>query len=376
MKQKMLIAAKYLGFFAFGLLIVVVTVYMAFPVERLKPMIERELSQGGRYQVTIGSLSPAFLAGITVKDLVLISPPERPKDKPDRLVIEEATVRYSVWGLIFGRSKITFSAKAFGGTIEGSTEKRKKVRYITLDVKSMDFKKTPGVAKAVDLPMKGKLSIRGNLTIPPEGLRKAEGKLTLRCAKCTIGDGKTKVKPKFGKRPGRYDPVADKGVTLPEIKLGRFGGDIVIKNGKATFSQFEALSSDGEATLLGSLSLREPFIFSTAQILFKFKFSDEIKKQKPTTLGIESFLGQGKRSDGLFGFCFTGRLRGMIPRPCRYSPVDKGGGARRGGRRGDHGFGRGGRPLHGPGRPRPPYTGPRGRLGKDRPAPRGPAYRP
>ena len=133
------------------------------------------------------------------------------------------------------------------------------------------------------------------------------------------------MKPKFGrKRPGRYDPVREKGVTLPKIRLGRFGGDIEIKKGKAEFSQFEALSSDGEAKLIGYVLLREPILFSTVQAVFKLKFSEDFKKRKPKILGIEASMARGKRSDGLYGMCITRRLKNIRFRPCRYSAAERG----------------------------------------------------
>lgn len=358
---------KYAGYVFFALMVMLFTVYAAFPYERLTPMIKRQLSQGGRYQVTIGSVGPAFLAGVTLKDVVVTTPAERPKDKPGRMVIKEAVIKYSIWALLTGKSEVSFHLTALGGEIEGSTEKTKKRRIIELEIRDIDFKKTPAIAKAVDLPMKGKLSGKGKITIPSEGLRKAEGKFTLKCKKCSVGDGKTKVKIKFGQRPGRYNPMADKGITLPRFHLGKFGGDIVIKKGKAEFSQFEAFSKDGEASLVGHLLLREPFIFSTAQLLFKFKFSDDVKKRKAKVLGIETGLARARRSDGFFGYCFSGRLKHMRPRPCRYSPVDRHSGRRGVGRRGGPG-GRGfrrGRRRGDRGRGfMPPRPGGRGHLGR------------
>jgi type II secretion system protein N len=320
-------ALKYTGYVAFGFFVLVVTAYLSFPFNRLKDLIAEEVSQGGRYKVTIGSVGPAFLAGVTLRDVELVSPPEKPKEKPSRMRIDEATVKFGLWSLMAGEPEVSFDVEAFGGTIEGETQKSDGTRRIEFEVSNIAFDRMPGLSKSVGIPMSGRVSGRARIKIPRDGLRKMDGKITLRCKGCTFGDGKTKIKPKFVRsRPGKYNPVAEKGVTLPKIRLGRFGGDIEIEDGKASFSQFEALSPDGEAVVDGYILLREPIVFSTVQAVFKFKLSEEIKKRKPKVLGIEASMARGKRQDGYYGMCITRRLKNLRFRPCRYSAAERGGG--------------------------------------------------
>jgi len=354
MKRHIFTVGKYSGYTLFALFFIVVTTYMVFPFDRLKTLIARELTQGGRYEVSIGSVSPAFLMGITLKDVVFISPPEKPGEKKSKMEIERATVKFGIFSLLKDSPDVSFDVEAFGGRIQGETQKIKKTRKIKVDFEDISFKQIPGISKAIDLPMAGSVTGRGNIKIPPEGYRMMEGKLTLNCKNCSIGDGKTLVKPKFARqRPGRYNPVADKGVTLPKIRLGRFGGDINIKKGKAEFSQFEALSPDGEAKLIGYVMLREPIIFSTVQAVFKLKFSEEFKKRKPKIMGIEASMARGKRDDGLYGMCITRRLKNLRFKPCRFSAAERGKGRGPAGRFGGRTRGRTGR--------RPPTTGRRKR---------------
>ncbi|MCD6498123.1 MAG: type II secretion system protein GspN [Deltaproteobacteria bacterium] len=333
MNRKLTKALKYGGYSVFAIVVLFVSAYMAFPFERLKDLITKKLSQGGRYDVTIGSVSAAFPIGVSLEDLVMVSRPERPKEKPSKMVIDQATVSFGFFSLLSGRPEIHFSVETLGGHIDGKTrEDADGGRFIQFAFSSIEFEHLPGLDNAVDLPMDGTVSGSAKLTIPKAGMRKSKGKMTLACHGCSVGDGKHKVKFKFAKRPGHYDPLAEQGVTLPRLRLGKFGGDIVIKRGKATFDQFEAFSPDGEAQVLGSIMLRDPVAFSSVLALFKFKFSDDLKKRKPKTIGIESSMGRGRRADGMLGLCVTGRLKKPRFKPCKTSPVERGGG-RFGGRK-------------------------------------------
>jgi type II secretion system protein N len=357
MSTKIVKVLKYLGYAAFAFAVLVIAAYMAFPFDRLKTLIAEELAQGGRYKVSIGSVGPAFLTGVTLEDVELVSPPEKPKEKPSRMRIDRATVRFGLFSLLGGEPEISFDVEAFGGTIEGETQKKNGTRRIEFAVENISFDRIPGISKAIDLPMSGRVSGRAKIKIPREGLRKMSGKITLRCKGCTIGDGKTKVKPKFMRnRPGKKRNVfAEKGVTLPKIRLGRFGGDIEIEKGRASFSQFEALSPDGEATLQGYVLLREPIAFSTVQAVFKLKFSEEVKKRKKKLAGIEASMARGRRQHGFYGMCITRRLKNLRFRPCRYSAAERGRSRSNVGRRRR--------------RRRPPIGGRRRRRGVRRPQP-------
>ncbi len=325
MSRRLIKILRYVGYGVFALVVTLVSTYLAFPFGRLKDTVAQALSQDGRYDVTVGSVSGLFPLGLALDDIRLVGRPERPGDKPDKLVVDKAEIRIGVFSLLKGSPKIAFSLDAFKGHIEGSTTKSDKERSLAFSFRDVAFAHLPGIAKAIDLPMAGRVSGDVSLTIPKrDGLRKAEGHLRISCSDCSFGDGKHKIKPKFMARPGKYNPVAEQGVTLPKIRLGKFGGDIEIKKGRAEFKDFEALSPDGEAQLLGYVLLRDPLAFSSVQALFKFRFSDELKKKKPKIVGIEASMARGKRRDGMLGMCISRRLKRLRFRPCKSSPVEFG----------------------------------------------------
>lgn len=331
----------YLGYSAYASIICLMTIWLLFPYERLKQMIAEAIDSDGRYEVTIQDVGPAFPFGLEITGIKIVSPPEKKGEKPGKLYVDRAKVFVSPFSIFSDTKKVSVEIDALGGHIETDVETKGKAKKIKIKFSGVSMAKLPGIAKAISLPMTGSFNGSGHINIPKEGLRRADGKFTLACKSCTLGDGKTKVKMDFQPkhlRKRRPNLLATQGVTLPKVRLGRFGGDIEIKRGKATFRQFESLSPDGEAFLLGFITLRDPFPFSNVDAYFKFKFDEGLKKREPLWIGIEGGLVKGRRADRYFGFSIRGRFKDP-PRfmPARFSSVERHydrKGSRRGRRRG------------------------------------------
>ncbi|MDY0002071.1 MAG: type II secretion system protein GspN, partial [Polyangia bacterium] len=292
-----------------------------------KSFVIQKLDAEGRYQITIEDVGPAFPIGLTVKGIRMVSPPEKPGEKPSVMEIERLKFTVGIFQIFSKDRKVDVEIDALGGHIEAEVESKGKARKLKLKFDGVSMKRLPGISKAISLPMTGGLNGKGWIEIPEDGYRSAKGKFNLACKACTLGDGKTKVKIDF--RPEHLkktvaDPVATEGVTLPKVRLGRFEGQIEIERGRAMFKQFEALSPDGEAQLLGTVALREPFPFSNVDAYFKFKFDEGLKVKEARWGAIEGSLGMGKRADGWIGFSVRGRFKDPPQfRPARFSSVER-----------------------------------------------------
>lgn len=317
----------YGGYPLYALVVCIISVYVFFPYDQLKRFVIQKMDAEGRYQITIEDVGPAFPVGLTVTGIRMVSPPEKPGEKPGVMDIDRLKFRVGLFQIFSKDKTIDVEIDALGGHIEAEVATKGKARKMTLKFEGISMKKLPGIAKAISLPMTGGLHGKGWIEIPEAGYRNAKGKFTLACKSCTLGDGKTKVKMDF--RPEHLkkkiaDPVATEGVTLPKVRLGRFAGDIEIERGRAMFKQFEALSPDGEAQLLGTVTLREPFPFSNVDAYFKFKFDEALKTKEPRWRAIESSLGIGKRADGWIGFSIRGRFKDPPQfKPARFSTVER-----------------------------------------------------
>ena len=327
MKPILRSVGKYVGYAAYAMMVCVVTIYLFFPNERLKQLVAQQVNSDGRYDVTVESASLSFPPGIQASGIKIISPPEKPGDKPGKLYIDRFVFRPGLFSMLTDTKRYTVEIEMIGGRLDVQVATTGKAKQIDIKFSSLSMRKLPGIAKAISLPMTGTLNGSGGIKIPAEGLRRAEGKFTLACKSCTLGDGKTKVRMDF--RPEHLKKkhpnwMAKEGVSLPKVRLGAFGGDIEIEGGKAMFQQFEALSPDGEGFLMGTITLREPFPFSNVDAYFKFKLDEKLKDKEAKWKGIEAGLAKGRRSDRYFGFSVRGRLKDP-PRflPSRYSSVER-----------------------------------------------------
>jgi type II secretion system protein N len=327
MNPRLRSALWYGGYGVYTLAVFVIALYAFFPYSRLRRYVARQIDSDGRYDVTIDRVGPSFPLGLEISGITIVSPPEKADEKPGKLVVNRATVNLSLWSLVSSTKTITVKVEALGGKAETVVETTGKKKSIRVSFTGLSMGQLPGLAKAISLPMGGALTGSGKITIPADGMRNAEGKFTLKCKSCTVGDGKTKVKmdlrPEHLKK--HYDPVAEQGVTLPtKLRLGVFGGDIEIERGRAMFKRFEAYSPDGEAVLMGTIALREPFVMSTVDAYFKFKFDESLKTKDAKWGPIESFLIRAKRSDSQYGFSIRGRLKDP-PRflPAKFSTVER-----------------------------------------------------
>ena len=287
--------------------------------------IADELSRLTGYDVKLSSVSLSGLSGLELGGLVFEERNPKNPDQPTRIKASSLKLDVELFNVLRGRRAVAFDADTLGGRIQGRVVEEKKRRRVDLNIENIKVDQIPGMSSAITLPLTGRLDVRGFFDLPPDGLKSADGKIRLSCKKCVMGDGKAKVKASFVATPN--DPGsaawAKEGFTLPPLSLGKFEGEVEIKKGKATFRDIAANSPDGEAELSGYITFRTPIKFSTTNLYFRFKFSDDVKKRHPNLEGIElSLAARGKRADGSFGISMTGQLHSMRFLPARTGVKD------------------------------------------------------
>ncbi len=280
----------------------------------LKERVKREIDRSSGYQVEIGTVELSGLSGLRIHELVLTDRQPKNPEKPEKIRIQKLDVRAGLFSLFGKKKKVNFEAAMLGGKITGDMALGKNSREVRVDIQSVKVDLIPGMDTAITLPLTGRLTASGNLIMPREGLKGADGDFTIACRYCVMGDGEAKVKAKFIAVPNNPASAAwaKEGFTLPPLELGRFSGKMEIRKGRATFKEFIAKSDHGEAELSGNITFRDPVKTSNAAMYFKFKFSEEVKKEHPNLEGIEiSLQAKGKRSDSFYGIQMTGMLGSM-----------------------------------------------------------------
>ena len=125
----------------------------------------------------------------------------------------------------------------------------------------------PGVKETINMPLTGKLKLELELASETGRYADANGFMTITCAECVAGDGKTPLKV-------AGNAFLSGGLTLPRTRIGDLGGRVAVEKGTAKLQGVESKSPDGEVALEGEIILHDPLSSSTVNLYLRFKLSD------------------------------------------------------------------------------------------------------
>jgi type II secretion system protein N len=317
---------RWIGYPVFVFFVFFVFLYLTFPWEKLKYRVEGYLASSGEMEVSIGSLGPAPLLGVSAENVALTLKP-KPGEmlsqpgggaKPPpvtKVRLDEVTVRFGLFALLGGGVDVSFAVAAFGGELDGRYRADKKKTWSArFEASKLELGRLPFIQGAVGLPVAGTFSAKADVEIPEGRWSDASGLVEIECESCSVGDGKAKLKV-------AGNPLLAMGVTLPQLRLGRFGGKIKIEKGVATLENVSAQSPDIEVALEGQFMLRTPFPYSNAQAYLRFKISPELKKRDAKFELLENGMANAKRADGFFGLRVDGPLRALRFLPSSLGPA-------------------------------------------------------
>lgn len=305
-------------YIAFGLLVFVVALYLSFPYDRAKEAAIGWISKNLDMDAEIGSAGPAFGLAIGFQDIRLRTRPLT--GKPTRFTVESAKVSLSPFSLLTASKAVSLTADAFGGKIaldfQGTPGKKAAPFAIELHAQDIAAGDLPMVKEAINLVLSGTLKLDGEIKSETGKFADAKGAIAFACADCVAGDGKTPLKV-------AGSAFLSGGLTLPRVRLGQLNGNIAIDKGTAKLQGVETKSPDGEATVEGDITLRDPVGNSAVNLYLRFRLNDAFL-QKASSLGmiLQTAAASAKRPDGAYGLCLSGRLaQWSPPRPCPTSPI-------------------------------------------------------
>ena len=325
---------KWIGYPVFTIVVFMVALYMSLPYDKVKQIIEDKLSADPSMEVTIGELGPAPLIGLAATQVRIrftskpkpgmpaapAAPDPAGKEKGDKkpaakvIVLDQVKVKSGILALLSGKIDIRFAVEGLDGTVEGQYKANKKKGWsIKTEVKGLNLKEATLIADALGLPVTGLFSGDVDLKVTKNNINTATGSIQLEIDKCTVGDGKKKLKI-----PGNAFLKA--GLTMPRINIGKLGGLIKVQKGQGTFQKFQSKSKDMELALEGKFALRKPMGFTTADAYVRFKIDPTLKKKHAVFELLEGQLRSAKRSDGFFGMRITGIVKNLKVKPSRLGP--------------------------------------------------------
>jgi type II secretion system protein N len=280
---------------------------MSFPYDRAKDAAIRMASKNLDLDVEIGSAGPAFGA-VVFRDIRARTRPTT--GKPTRFTIDSAKFSPSIMALFSSSFPFSLAMEGLGGTIEidqkGAPGKKGPFRT-ELVVNDIDMAEIPGVKEAINMPLTGKLRMELQIASETGRYADANGFMTITCADCVAGDGKTPLKV-----PG--NPFLAAGLTLPRTRIGDLGGRVAVEKGVAKLQGVESKSPDGEVALEGEIALHDPLPTSTVNLYLRFKLSDAfLQKASSVQMILQAAAASGKRPDGFYGMRIGGTLGRLSP---------------------------------------------------------------
>lgn len=301
-KNQLISFVAYAGFFFFCF---VVAAYFTFPYHRVRDLLVSQVASP-TMTLSIGELGPHWLTGVELHDVKLTRASAVAGEEPSHIELDEATVSISPLAMLFGTTKMQFSAAVGDGELDGSYEGSDAgPHHIEAELENMDLGRL-GLGAYLGVPLKGLASGPLDVTIA-EKPAETQGEMTLAIDGLVLGDGKAKVKL----------PSVPGGFTLEAINAGKLDLKLTIREGVATIEKLEAKGKDVELSGSGSLSLLWPLTKSRADIMLGAKFLDAYKKRNDRTKMIFELMDNNPSikaatgADGMMRFKVAGPVTAL-----------------------------------------------------------------
>ncbi len=311
------LALRIVGFTLLGLVTFVFALQLTFPYHRVKDKIIEALS--AKYQVTIGDVERGIIPGrMYFKSVRLESRPEKAGDAVNSFYISELEVDLGLLALIKGTASVDIDATIGPGHLKGNISISQDMTSIDLEGTDLPSGSLP-IKEGIGLPMSGKIAFKFALDLPNEksktgkaapNWQKAEGNMVFECPSgCTIGDGKTKLKPKL--KNARSQAFANDGIEFGKVNVDSMLVKVSIKDGKMTLTEFDTKSQDGQLKVDFEATLAPSFSDSMVAGCLRFKGSEVLAKREPKTHAAISTTGANLGPDDLFHIRLDGKFKDM-----------------------------------------------------------------
>ena len=305
------------GFVVLFLVTFVFALQWTFPFDRVKDKVVEVLS--AKYEVEINGVERGLIPGrVYFKSITLRTRPTKPDDVATTFYIERLQVDVGLFALIGGTASIEIDAKIGSGHITGTIGLAKDETSIHIDGDDLNSKLLP-MKEAIGLPMAGTIDFTFNLELPNQKLKtgraganwtKAVGGATLTCPKgCTIGDGKTKLKPKL--KNNRNQAFAEGGIELDPLNMQSLSLKVDISKGHLKVTKFDTKSEDGELHVDFDMTLAQAIDESTVAGCLRFTGSQALLKRSARTHAAISTTGAPLGPDNLYHIKLDGKVKEM-----------------------------------------------------------------
>ncbi len=307
-------ALVYVAYPTFFLTCFLVSLYLTFPMDVVKPRIVEELTRQlnarknpgpygkpGRILVndlTLWRVTGIQMTGVTVFDVTTDPDPASP------IELDKVQARVGILGLLRKTLNITFNVEAYDGTASGNVvlagEGFRELKLLKAEADGISWGKIAVIRDKLKVPTAGHVGGDVDLTLGKD-IKEAKGVIHLRGEGLGLGPGEVNV-PAFG------------ALTLPKVDMGKLTGEITVADGKTAGPPITLVGQDVQAAADVPTQLKTPVDNSPLNGMFQFKLSEAFLKSNPkyaTVFDLTPQLKNARDEEGVFHF----RLKGVLARP-------------------------------------------------------------
>jgi type II secretion system protein N len=315
-KERLLKYARYgnlVGYPLFYLLCLLLFGSLAFPYSKLRDHIvasynAQQRATGGQQELQIDELSGYWLSGARARGVRLFMAASEPGQPPQKIELDEATIRYGILSSLFGDGDLTFALNAFGGEVSGSYETHGKDTVIEATLEAIGIGRFEPLVGLLGVPLQGTLGGNVRLVMPEGRASKGSGSVSLQIKDALVGDGKAKIKG---------------ALALPPIAVGTLAIAAEAKDGMLRFTKLVAGGKDVDLQGEGRIAMRELATDSLCDVQVRFKINDTYRGKSDVTKSLfgvpgsnapalfelaDARIKQSKRADGFYGWAIRGLL--------------------------------------------------------------------
>lgn len=286
--------AKIVGYILFALVSFVISLYLTFPWDAARELVQKEVSKAVGATVAAEKLEPSWLTGIHAEAIEIELP-----DSEEPLKLDALDARISVLSLLSGAKGGTARVPMAQGVIEAEAEVTDARAEVEADIVDIELALIPALKAATGLALAGEVDADAQLDIGIADVGTTAGNIHL------TGTGLEVLE---GSQAG--------GFPIPALVLGSLDWTIPIEGGKAKITNQTLSGPTVEASVNGEIVLAKPFGRSLMNLKLRFKPTPEFLRKEPLLGSLLNNLSRYRSPDGFYGYQVTGTVK----RP-RFTPT-------------------------------------------------------
>lgn len=283
------------GYTVFTVACFVLFLVLTFPMDPIRAKIVRYAEDELKLDVKMDSLSSALPLGVKAKGVHITSKDESDTTYP--LDIPYLRVTLNPLPLLFGRQSVAFNSDIFGGSLGGhiSLDKKNDVYGVDLDMDRLKLDEISSIKNRFkELPIKGTLSMRGDVTLNMKEPKNSKGYLDVHMKDGVVG-------------PGKF------GAEIPQIRTGTLDARFVMDKGNLEIEKYTQNSPDMQSDAVGHITFQKNFGSSRVNIDWRFRFADELVQKSELFKMALSLWRNAEGPDKYFYYNLRGTLAKMQP---------------------------------------------------------------